>query len=602
MNSAAQTIEQLEAQETARTIGRRLAESGRTKWKPGIQPPPGFWEALVIELGRECREDERTSAVEGWCEEAIGFGYGQGTISRTTSGQFRVRLPDGVGGQKSLPLYASWSMANAVRLESLRQLADTNLVPSGKMTLRALGERYLVLKDKRRPRSAPTYRMRWDTHICPLPDRVTKQRPGFEGADWPIDAIEHDHIEKFVSQLQGAQVDGDGGKPKRMEPSYVQGLFGELRSVLRYAVAHGYIARNPCDAQDLPEVKKKSQLEKDLEWLDLEEQEAVLYCPLIPEDDRILIGCTIGFGCRVQEMIWMPRVDLEQAVKTGILPVAHNENNQDPKNGTRQVPLVEMGRAYAARWLERLNSYCRKNPLALAFPTKKGCHRSRSKFLGDRLGKNRWHYYRELAGVKKPVKWHGLRKTCGSSLYNGLWGDEYSPQAAAEYIGDTVEVFLSSYGRISQKALLRRARTTSGGPLPKQDQNKTAEAPPHAQKAAKQAVPVMPVRSTRTSKELVAHSGGYVDPVLLAVLSRETQDIRQTLSKPHRRLSRLQKASFLRVADEVLAAFCPALATRQSAGEEGPFQEVELLKLARELEALAASLAVLVKKKSGGAA
>jgi integrase len=112
----------------------------------------------------------------------------------------------------------------------------------------------------------------------------------------------------------------------------------------------------------------------------------------------------------------------------------------------RVVPLLPAAVEITKRWLALLPSYAKNNPEGLLFPTPRGCRRQRSKNYG-------WEAVCTAAKNKRPVRWHDLRHTCGSSLIAGWWGRAWSIIEVRDRLGHSSVEVTELYAHLAPSAL-----------------------------------------------------------------------------------------------------------------------------------------------------
>ena len=117
--------------------------------------------------------------------------YGCGTITevRTRSGtRYRVKIPDGQGGERSVGTYATRDRAERMRAAALVVAAEPGTLVG--VSLYEYGERAIQKVIDEGSRDGESMRSRWRAIVANAPF-----------ASWPLDAITHDDIQRWVNAL-----------------------------------------------------------------------------------------------------------------------------------------------------------------------------------------------------------------------------------------------------------------------------------------------------------------------------------------------------------------------------------------------------------------
>jgi len=152
-----------------------------------------------------------------------------------------------------------------------------------------------------------------------------------------------------------------------------------------------------------------------------------------------------------------------------------------PKNGkVRRVPLFGLGLAAARGWLDVLPTYAPKNPDRLVFPGPTGARRrigapyqsKKETTLVDGVKTVKvpkvelFHTWLEAAGIKRHLRWHDMRHTCGSSLVAGWWGRHWTLEEVKEMLGHSDISVTQKCAHLVASALQQAARESGSNLVP----------------------------------------------------------------------------------------------------------------------------------------
>jgi hypothetical protein len=169
-----------------------------------------------------------------------------------------------------------------------------------------------------------------------------------------------------------------------------------------------------------------------------------------------LIAFAIGTGMREGEIYNLHLRDL----KPDKVIVRFGSKGKATKGGRiRRVPLFGISADAIAQWLPLLAQ--QPNPEGLVWPTKRGGRRERGK------APRGWRGYLLAAGIiaehrhdGRPVRFHDLRHTCGSSLVAGWWGRRWTLEEVKELLGHRSIITTQRYAHLADSALDAAARET----------------------------------------------------------------------------------------------------------------------------------------------
>nr|AYM54566.1 hypothetical protein [Racemicystis crocea] len=394
--------------------------------------------------------------------ETARKGYGQGSITPVASG-FWVRLSIN-GKRQSLGIYPTEEEAEEVRIAALRELTAAGRAPTGGMSLRAWGERWLADREADGVRDVRTDRSRWANHIDTAPF-----------ADDPMSSITPPLINAWVRKLQKKTIATPRHKARPISRKTIREIVMLLRSAFDAAIREGIAHENPVTAI---KVRPEAKTHEPWTYLLPEEQSALLQCEVIPEADRLIIAFAIGSGLRQGEQFNLELSDLRIDGPNPEITVRYGSKKRATKTSKiRRVPLFGLALDAAKRWIHLLPSYAPKNPEGLVFPTPGGGRRPKGKHLHKSVWRNgkvqKLDVFREhlkaasIIAAKRhdgrPVRWHDLRHTCGSSLVAGWWGHPWRFEEVKEILGHTSIAMTQRYAHLAPSHIQALAKRTPGG-------------------------------------------------------------------------------------------------------------------------------------------
>lgn len=363
---------------------------------------------------------------------------GSGSIE-SRNGRHRVRLR--VAGKKqTLGTYPTLERAEAVLAAALEQLEGT---ASGSVTLRGWVATWLAQRELgQEVRSTKGDASRLRSHVLSEP-----------WADDPIDMVSRPMIQAWVRELVSRQARRYvGGAAQQDAPAFAElgrtisrttvgHALRALRVCFRDALEAGLVQENPCVGVRVPRVERTSD---PWTWLTEGELAALLGCQAVPVEHRRIYFVAIFTGLRKGELWGLRWGDVELGADRGNLTVRRSYKAA-PKNGKhRRVPLLPPALA-ALRILRELAADAGAD--ALVFPAASGAMRRPDDSAG-------WHEARELAGIKRRVRFHDLRHTCASHLRMGTWRPALSPSELQLWMGHSSVAMVERYAHLSPDYLL----------------------------------------------------------------------------------------------------------------------------------------------------
>lgn len=227
-----------------------------------------------------------------------------------------------------------------------------------------------------------------------------------------------------------------------------------VRRAYAWGVGKGLVDSNP--ARDIQVERRPVPVHEPWTFLDPAEQAAFFTCPTIPNDWRPAIQFAAGSGLRAGEQ-WALR--LSDLVVDGPEPhavVRYGSRRRAPKGRKiRLVPLIGLALAAAREQLTMLARPGVKNPHGLVFPSVDGGFRKVSRCPD-------WNYWLRAAGIRRRVRWHDLRHTCGASLVSGWWGRRWTLEEVRDLLGHHSVRMTERYAHLGASAVKIAAASTTG--------------------------------------------------------------------------------------------------------------------------------------------
>lgn len=398
---------------------------------------------------------------------------GTGSIDPLPDGRWRPRLPASVGRVRLDPC-GSYKEAADVLDAALAEIAERSRVPVQGETLRAWGTRWLDDREIGGIEDADSDRSRWRVHI---------ETATF--IDWHLGAIRPVHVRDWLAGMlrkQAAPGRGHKTAPKRkLGKTTVKNTLNLLRCCLEAAVERELLAENPAAEVHLPRQAAKAKATHE-PWTYLlpEEQARLLATPAPAGDPDLvdLVAFAMWTGVREGEAWNLELVDVIIDDAPHIV-VRYGKRGGATKGGRlRRVPLFGEGLAAVERQLDRLFTG-RPNPFGLLWPTLRGERRR------DGQAPRHWTELLRASGIvperrhdRRPVRWHDLRHTCGSSLVAGWRGRRWTLQEVRDLLGHRSITTTERYAHLAESALLVAARETHHAGRSAHDLPSLAEPPP----------------------------------------------------------------------------------------------------------------------------
>lgn len=383
-------------------------------------------------------------------EKKIRRPAGEGGIDPLPSGKWRVRvrLPN---GQRVTRTCATEEEANELRRGLVYELNQApelvqSTTPCAEWTLKKWGELWLDRREiQRATRYSDAERAMWKRYVL-----------ASSLADMQLATIRTRDVRAFVSTLLSRR-----SKGRALRSPTVKKALNLLRKSLSDAAQDELISSNPATSVPIP---RRSNDSTETTFLTAAEVEAVVTCEAIPERERLIYTVAIYTGLRAGELWALRWADVELEGERPQITVRRSHRFA-PKNGKVQtVPLLAPARAALLRTRELLGE-CEDDDLV--FPTERGHQRLRgddARWCTRRRKSGRIEPgYREIAGIKRRVRFHDLRHTCASHLVMGTWGAPWPLSDVAKMLRHSSITVTERYAHLAPGYLHEQAQRTARG-------------------------------------------------------------------------------------------------------------------------------------------
>ncbi len=388
--------------------------------------------------------------------------YGIGVITPvpTKAGvRYRVRIPDGQGGYKSLGVYDTHEEAERMRDAGLVAAADVETL-SG-ITLYAYGERWLSRCAKAAMRDVGSMRSRWKTIVAnaPFAQHSIESITRTDVRDWA----------RTLMQQSAKRSVARGGKRTTVETgrslswASAKHALGMVARALDEAREEGLVRENVARGIKLP---RREETKEAWTWLTPEEIATVLALDLTLEQ-RTAITVAAYQGLRLGELAALTWEHVTLDGERPALVVAASWKRGTKSGKVRRIPLLDPARFALLRWQPD-----RDKRAGLVFPSPKGgmyskgyCWTWEGGHYRDGEGNvKHWLGVRERAGLKRRVRWHDLRHTCAANLVSGSWGRAWRLEEVRAFLGHSSITTTQIYAHLAPEALHATARATAAQP------------------------------------------------------------------------------------------------------------------------------------------
>lgn len=383
---------------------------------------------------------------------------GTGSITELPDGRFWARIPLGAKRKKSVGIYATREEAESVLRGAIDRLASGQAVPKDVTTLLSYEVRFFAHR-RRKAKSAgglATDQSRWTLHIATAPF-----------AAMPLRAVSQRDVQRWVDDVLPDVEASDKRGARSISRQTVKHCLNLLRAAFKLALRDELVEENPVREIELD---REERVDDPWDFLRPQEQARMLTCEAMPEPERVLLAFGMGTGLRRGEQWSLRLADIHVDGARPFIKVHFGADGKPTKGGKpRTVQLFGVGLAAARRWLELLPVYAPTNPLALAFPTRRGKRRDglelpRRKAPGAKKQPTEtqvWRGWLAAAGVERSMRWYdATRHTFASSLVSGFWGRRWSLEEVRGLMGHTSIEMTQRYAHLADEALERAADET----------------------------------------------------------------------------------------------------------------------------------------------
>lgn len=395
--------------------------------------------------------------------------YGSGSIT-LERGKWRVRVPDGKGGTRSIGAFGTPELARTMRNAALGARHELGVG----MTMRRYGDVWLhSIRDQHNHGSTCTT---WSTivHDAPFMDVPMGQVVKGDLRDWV----------KTLPKKRAMRTQLRDGVRTRVETSRMisrqtaQHAFGYVRRAFAAAIADGHLEENPCDGVELPdwpEAVLRHGVDQivalPITYLPEDELEDLLDCEGLPLEQRTVFTISTHQGLREGEIAGLDweRCDWEAHGWW----VARSWNRGTTKTGSVrwQAWLPRTEAALRAWWQAQ---GCPTRGIVFPSPWRADDGSLRRYAKGHDWG---WadhpsaNWYRlgwwRRCGLRTQVRLHDHRDTAATHLLSGTWAEDgkgWTIEEVSEFLGHTsIEVTRRRYAHVTRQAKQRAARKMTRG-------------------------------------------------------------------------------------------------------------------------------------------
>jgi len=363
--------------------------------------------------------------------------------------RFKARFPDRRGGSIPGGTWATEHEAHGA-LNALQQSASTGLTPRGGRKLMEYGrDRIEAWPDRKNTKRG--WRSTWKTTVSKAPF-----------ASGTCEGVVFGDVRDWAAVLPNQISDRTG---KAIEWQTAKHALFLVKRVLADAVGDGLISVNPALGVKLP---KRQKRQKGWDYLPQHEIDSLLAMPDLPEKQRSAFAFTIYTGPREGEVAvarWEnmhlldehPHVEFYDSWDTAL------------KNGEpRTSAILPACLPYMLHWW-RLSG-CPKS--GLVWPSlRDGKKHTRGYDFGwgrdiDKKNGVCWLGWKNCAGIRRRVRFHDLRHTCGSHLAMGTWGRRWHLSEIQEQLGHLDIETTQRYVHMARSAMQEAAKATFLPPQP----------------------------------------------------------------------------------------------------------------------------------------
>jgi integrase len=361
--------------------------------------------------------------------------------------RYRARLILASGERKPVGVYDSKGEAEQALKAAASSVVSAELVAVTGVTLRAWGQTFLDRRETiDKLRGIRTERNRWKVLVDASPI-----------ADLPLRAVLRREAKAWLAWLLSRKIryrhkHSRNGKP--LQRQTLKNALNLIREAFAMALEDEMIAANPFIGLKLP--RDPGRTHEPWTFLTVEEQEALIMAT--PHGKRSLVAFAIGSGLRQAEQWSLQWEDVKwdyEASNPDVVAirvtVRYGDAGKPTKSGRiRHVPIF-----HRSRWALMVQQQITLAAYRLVFPSPTGERRQ----AGEPAG---FKYWVKAAGIKRNVRWHDLRHTCGTSLVRGWWGRAWSLEEVKELMGHRS---IATTERYAHGAEIEQAGKDTHGPV-----------------------------------------------------------------------------------------------------------------------------------------
>ena len=330
------------------------------------------------------------------------------------------------------------------------QFSKGAVEPETRVTLDGFAQGWLA---RRRCANAVTEKNLWRNHIT-----------GTTLAGRPLQILNRKDLRAWLEQLSRKRAlraaRGRRATPGLLSAQTATHCFALVRKCLSEAVEEGYLSANPALGMRL-------SLERDATretWTYLTDTEiaALIQCDQIPPLEKAAFIVGIFTGLRQGELWGLHWADVDLG-DSAQLTVRFSYRGPTKGRKIRYVPLLGPAKQTLIEW----RKLCPRTAEDLVFPSATGLMRRKGdnanwQSFRIREGNAYVHHpgYRQLAGIKRDVRFHDLRHTCASHLSMGTWGRAWRIEEIRDFLGHSDIKTTQRYAHLSPDHLRRAVRET----------------------------------------------------------------------------------------------------------------------------------------------
>ncbi len=283
-------------------------------------------------------------------------------------------------------------------------------------------------------------------------------------ASWPMRDVAVRDIERWLDGMLLKKVQYKHGKARnrrRLSTSRIKNAINLLRRAFAQGIRDQIVDSNPALDVRVPDRAEGSETTEDAwDWLRYDEQMKFSKSEAVPEWARLMVLFAIGTGLRKREQWNLELRDVHADVSEPFIVVRFGGHNRRRKTAaakeTHRVPLFGWSLYAVQTWLPILKE--RKNSFSLLWPTPTG---ERWDKWGPRSnGVDLFARWLKAAGIKRELRWHDLRHTCGSSLISGVWGRAWSLEEVQALLDHKQRSTTERYAHLAPTSVTRAAEKT----------------------------------------------------------------------------------------------------------------------------------------------